>query len=99
MGRSKRTEMTEGVELVFYGNEPGKESVLTARRGLILPKEKRMEVFEQVVFVNAKGERLETERVKLTARRQCPGNYGQGRTELTGTRCDPWHGAGCGGGF
>ncbi len=59
----KRTEMTEGVELVFYGDEPGKESVLTARRGLILPKEKRMEVFEQVVFVNAKGERLETEQL------------------------------------
>ena len=58
----KRTELTEGVELVFYGpNE--QNSTLTAKRGLILPKEKRMEVFEQVVFVNAKGERLETEQL------------------------------------
>jgi len=59
----KRTELTDGVELVFYGAKDGGESVLTARRGLILPKEKRMEVFEQVVFVNSKGERLETEQL------------------------------------
>lgn len=59
----KRTEMTEGVELVFFGASGVQQSVLTARRGLILPKEQRMEVFEQVVFINAKGERLETEQL------------------------------------
>lgn len=59
----KRTEMSEGVELVFFDATGAQQSKLTARRGLILPKEKRMEVFEQVVFVNAKGERLETEQL------------------------------------
>ncbi len=59
----KRTEMTEGVELVFFSAAGLQQSVLTARRGLILPKEQRMEVFEQVIFTNAKGERLETEQL------------------------------------
>ena len=59
----KRTELTEGVELVFFDTTGVQRSVLTARRGLILPKEKRMEVYEQVVFVNSKGERLETEQL------------------------------------
>lgn len=59
----KRTELSGGVELVFYSDQGRQQSVLTARRGLILPKEKRMEVFEQVVFINAKGERLETEQL------------------------------------
>jgi len=59
----KRTEMTEGVEVVFFDAEGAQQSVLTARRGLILPNEERMEVYEEVVFVNAKGERLETEQL------------------------------------
>lgn len=59
----KRTELSGGVELVFFDTTGAQRSVLTARRGLILPKEKRMEVFEQVVFVNSKGERLETEQL------------------------------------
>lgn len=59
----KRTELSEGVELVFFGRDGAQQSTLTARRGLILPKEKRMEVYEQVVFVNSKGERLETEQL------------------------------------
>lgn len=59
----KRTELSGGVELVFFDTTGVQRSVLTARRGLILPKEKRMEVFEQVVFVNSKGERLETEQL------------------------------------
>lgn len=59
----KRTELSEGVELVFFDRNGVQQSVLTARRGRILPKEKRMEMYEQVVFVNVKGERLETEQL------------------------------------
>lgn len=62
-GDSERTEMSEGVELVFFDRNGEQQSRLNARRGLILPKEKRMEVYEQVVFVNHKGERLETEQL------------------------------------
>jgi LPS export ABC transporter protein LptC len=56
-----RTQLTEGVELSFFDSVGDPGSVLTARRGIILPAEKRMEVFEEVVFINARGERLETE--------------------------------------
>ncbi|MEZ4737818.1 MAG: hypothetical protein R2818_00260 [Flavobacteriales bacterium] len=51
----QRTEMSEGVELVFFDSTGAQRSVLTSRRGRILKKEQRMEVFEQVVFVNEKG--------------------------------------------
>lgn len=59
----KRTEMTDGVEIVFYDTTGRQRSVLTAQRGLILPTQKRMEVNGQVVFINNKGERLETEQL------------------------------------
>lgn len=59
----QRTELSEGVELVFFQADGSEGSVLTARRGLIMPEEDRMEVYEEVVFVNAKGERLETEQL------------------------------------
>ena len=59
----KRTEMSEGVELLFFDAQGRPGSKLTARRGLILPGKKRMEVMEDVVFINAKGERLETEQL------------------------------------
>lgn len=62
-GENKRTEMSDGVELLFYDRDGDPQSRLTARRGTILPKEERMEVYEQVVFVNQKGERLETEQL------------------------------------
>ncbi|MEZ4789580.1 MAG: LPS export ABC transporter periplasmic protein LptC [Flavobacteriales bacterium] len=62
-GQQERTEMSDGVELVFFSRSGAQQSRLTARRGLILPKEDRMEVYEQVVFVNSKGERLETEQL------------------------------------
>lgn len=59
----KRTELSEGLELLFYDatGQPG--STLSARRGTILPGEKRMEVYEEVVFINTRGERLETEQL------------------------------------
>jgi LPS export ABC transporter protein LptC len=59
----QRTELTEGLELIFFDSLGREASTLTARRGTILPKEKRMEVNEQVVVVNAKGERMETEQL------------------------------------
>jgi LPS export ABC transporter protein LptC len=59
----KRTELSEGLELVFFDSAGVKQSVLTARRGVLVPSEKRMEVHEQVVFINEKGERLETEQL------------------------------------
>ncbi|HQV52927.1 MAG: LPS export ABC transporter periplasmic protein LptC [Flavobacteriales bacterium] len=59
----KHTELSDGLELVFFDSVGNPGSTLTARRGTILPKQQRMEVFEQVVFVNAKGERLETEQL------------------------------------
>lgn len=59
----KRTELSEGLELVFYNAQGQQSSVLTARRGTMIPSEKRMEVNEDVVFINAKGERLETEQL------------------------------------
>ncbi|MBK7270526.1 MAG: LPS export ABC transporter periplasmic protein LptC [Flavobacteriales bacterium] len=60
---SRRTELSEGIELTFYDRTGAEGSVLTARNGTILPDQKRMVVRDQVVFVNAKGERLETEQL------------------------------------
>ncbi len=59
----ERTEITEGLELTFFDSlgQPG--SVLTARRGIIIPAQEKMEVYEEVVFVNANGDRLETEQL------------------------------------
>ncbi len=57
----RRTELSEGVELVFFDRTGQPGSVLTARRGTILPAIDRMEVSENVVFTNPRGERLETE--------------------------------------
>lgn len=62
-GKDRRTEFSEGLELVFFDEAGAEGSVLTARRGVIEERTNRMEVFEDVVFVNAKGERLETERL------------------------------------
>jgi LPS export ABC transporter protein LptC len=57
----QRTELTNGVELVFFDADSRPGSRLNAERGLISPKTKRMEVFEHVVFTNPRGERMETE--------------------------------------
>jgi LPS export ABC transporter protein LptC len=60
---TERTELDQGIELVFLQPDGSKGSVLTARKGSILPKDERMVVEENVVFVNQRGERLETERL------------------------------------
>ncbi len=62
-GADGRTELSDGLELIFYDAAGAPGSRLTARRGLIEERTRRMEVMEDVVFVNAKGERLETERL------------------------------------
>lgn len=59
----EHTVMTNGVELTFYDASGAAGSVLTARRGSILSKQHRMEVDEQVVFTNVRGEKLETEQL------------------------------------
>lgn len=61
--KPERTEITEGLELQFFDPQGNPGSKLTARRGVIWPAQKRMEVYEQVVFTNTKGERLETEQL------------------------------------
>ncbi|MBS1580970.1 MAG: LPS export ABC transporter periplasmic protein LptC [Bacteroidetes bacterium] len=60
-GDRPHTELGGGVELMFFDSLGREGSVLTARRGTIRSKERRMEVDEQVVFTNTRGERLETE--------------------------------------
>ena len=57
------TDLTNGVELAFFDTAGKLSSKLTARRGQILPKKQLMEVEENVVFTNAKGEKLETEQL------------------------------------
>lgn len=57
------TDLSNGVELAFFDTAGHLTSTITARRGQIMPKKKRMEVEDQVVFTNAKGEKLETEQL------------------------------------
>lgn len=58
-----RRELSDGLELAFLNPDGTVRSTLAARRGTILPAQSRMEVNEQVVFINAQGERLETEQL------------------------------------
>ncbi|MFT3884799.1 MAG: LPS export ABC transporter periplasmic protein LptC [Flavobacteriales bacterium] len=62
-GNDPRTDLSNGVELTFYTAAGTPGSVLTARRGHIRDRQHRMEVDEQVVFTNTRGERLETEQL------------------------------------
>lgn len=62
-GEHPHTDMTNGVELTFFGPDGHAGSQLTARRGQIQLDRNRMVVEEQVVFINARGERLETEQL------------------------------------
>lgn len=60
-GTSPRRELSDGVELTFFNADGHAGSQLTARRGEMDQEGNRMTVEEQVVFVNANGEKLETE--------------------------------------
>ncbi|MEZ4757315.1 MAG: LPS export ABC transporter periplasmic protein LptC [Flavobacteriales bacterium] len=59
----QRTLLEEGVRLEFFDSVGGPGSVLTSRRGVIMHQARRMEAIGEVVFVNSKGERLETEMI------------------------------------
>ncbi|MBZ0207711.1 MAG: LPS export ABC transporter periplasmic protein LptC [Flavobacteriales bacterium] len=62
-GIQPRTELGDGVELTFFNPDGHAASQLTARHGEIDPEQNKMTVEEQVVFVNARGEKLETEQL------------------------------------
>ncbi len=62
-GDSNLTRISEGLELTFFGLKDENNSVLTANNGVILQDKARMEVYNDVQFVNAKGEELNTERL------------------------------------
>lgn len=62
-GDRPHTELGDGVELTFFGPDGQAGSKLTGRRGRIDPGKNRMEVEEKVVFINARGEKLETEQL------------------------------------
>lgn len=60
-GNDERTELSDGLELVFVEKNGTIGSRLTAQRGSVQPGSALMTVQEHVVFINAKGEKLETE--------------------------------------
>lgn len=62
-GEPPRTVLEDGVELTFYLPSGLAGSRLTARKGEIVQAAQRMSVADQVVFVNTKGEKLETEKL------------------------------------
>ena len=62
-GDEPRIELSGGVELTFYNTDGSPNGVLTARKGVILTNEKSMQVEQQVVFTNARMEKLETEQL------------------------------------
>jgi LPS export ABC transporter protein LptC len=64
LGRGReRTAVDQGLELTFFAPNGDSTSVLTAEQGEILPDKHRMVVQEHVVFINERGERLETDRL------------------------------------
>lgn len=54
-------EMEEGIHVVFYDSLMNKNSTLTSKYAIHRMEEKKMEVENDVVIVNAKGEQLNTE--------------------------------------
>ncbi|QQR87615.1 MAG: LPS export ABC transporter periplasmic protein LptC [Flavobacteriales bacterium] len=61
MTKPERTELSGGIELVFFTASGAEGSKLTAQRGTIRNAERLMRVAGDVVFVNTKGETLRTE--------------------------------------
>lgn len=56
-------KMPNGIKGVFYNTEGQKESTLTAEKGISYQTKKITEVTQNVVVTNAKGERLNTEKL------------------------------------
>ena len=61
LARAVIDSVSEGIAVFDPQGRPG--SKLTARRGTIWPATRRMVVYDEVVFTNSKGERLETEQL------------------------------------
>jgi len=61
VGEEHYQEMTEGINVVFYDSLMNENSTLTSKYAIHKVKEKIMEVENDVVIVNAKGEQLNTE--------------------------------------
>lgn len=62
-GELPRTELLDHVQVRFYGPAGNETGRLDADRGTVQPGGDRMQVDGNVVFVNEKGERLETEQL------------------------------------
>lgn len=61
IGEEHYQEMVEGINVVFYDSLMNENSTLTSKYAIHKVKEKKMEVEDDVVIVNAKGEQLNTE--------------------------------------
>ena len=59
----KYMDLPEGLKIVFYDSLMNETSRLTANRGKYFETERKMEVNDDVVFVNPKGEKLNTEQL------------------------------------
>ncbi len=62
-GDSNFTRISDGLELTFYGKTEAENSVLTANNGMVYQQLGIMEVYNNVEFINAKGEMLKTEKL------------------------------------
>jgi LPS export ABC transporter protein LptC len=60
-GANAYTEMVDGLELLFYDSLMNVESKLVAKYGIMRDEDNVVEVRQEVVFQNEKGEILETE--------------------------------------
>jgi len=62
-GDSNFTRIDDGLELTFFGRTEAENAVLTANNALVYQELGVMEVYNDVEFVNAKGEKLNTEKL------------------------------------
>lgn len=60
-GNNPHVEMPEGLHVQFYNNAGARESVLTANYAISYENTQIMEAKNDVVYVNTKGEKLNTE--------------------------------------
>lgn len=60
-GKSPRQELPKGVKVEFYGDNLKVKTKLTANYGIRYEQKKRVEVKNNVIVVNEKGEQLNTE--------------------------------------
>ena len=63
-------EMPIGMKITFYNDEKEKESELTANYGISYDNEEKMEARDDVVVINKKGEKLNTEHLIWDERKE-----------------------------